>query len=755
MKSEDNIKKRFQKAAAHTNPKIDKAVLEDVLSVYKKSLKFESSGSEPGIWIKIMKSRLTHIAAAAIILTGIFIGAKMILPAGDDAGPMIAEKTETSQEVILDKRSNEAESEREEPLEKALAAETAATLEAELKDVEAMYAVGDVLGLVEMVAKGEWDSKVVAVDYLSAIGDVEAIEALEALVNSTEEAEVVELAHDTIAAIEERLNPAVDAAFYDSVVTGTDLGILVLDKESKQPIADAELRVYYCDEEDCNTVYFPTNVDGFSLLEFDVNGPRYLSIIVTKGGYVPMMFAWRDERVENLGETFSFYMPKGKTIGGIIENEDSNAVASATVSISMYSDESREETWMTIRDHEVVTDPNGRWTCDVFPEEPKSFSVRLSHDDYADTQISINDRQYQYENFYNKQSVLVIKEGVLLEGWVTDIDGKPIEGAEVFTGEDRFDEVPETETDSEGYFAFENFLPDRYSDKIVLTVKAEGYGPGLEVFPKSEGIEPVVISLDGGRTIRGRVVDLEGNPIFEAGVNVERWRGYRSLSWQSETDEDGRFVWNEAPGDEVLIDVHKAEYMRVSEHKCIAGEEEYEFVMHPPLVISGHVVDVDTNEPIQRFTMSPGIQWDSGQISWERDSYSSKVFTEGEYSFTRGHPYPGHLIQIEAEGYLPTSSRVFDSYEGSVTYDFSLQKGTGPGGLVYEPNGSPAGGAEIYVVTANQSLYFENGKPSGSLDNTEWTTTNNDGTFSFQGFLEEPVYKLVVIHEAGFADVEK
>jgi hypothetical protein len=191
-------------------------------------------------------------------------------------------------------------------------------------------------------------------------------------------------------------------------------------------------------------------------------------------------------------------------------------------------------------------------------------------------------------------------------------------------------------------------------------------------------------------------------------------------------------VWNEAPGDEVDIDIYKNGYMRVAEQLFVARDEEYEIVMLPPLVITGSVVDADTNEPIRNFTASPGIRWGSGGIHWETDSFNTKDFTDGKYEFTIGDPYPGHLVRIDAEGYLPAKSRVFDSNEGSVAYDFRLEKGSGPSGIVYASNGSPATGAEIYVVMPHKHLSFENGRPSNRPEDTEWATTDEDGTFSFK-----------------------
>jgi RNA polymerase sigma factor (sigma-70 family) len=539
-------------------------------------------------------------------------------------------------------------------------------------------------------------------------------------------------------------------------------GIYVFDDETRDPIAGAQLRVHYGCGSNYEREQFSTDANGFYLVDFGEIKPSSLHIRVTRAGYVPMAFTWQDEMVENIGKEFSFYLPKGTKVGGIIENEDSKPIPSATVIVSMYTAEGREYPWIRMDDYTMITDANGRWQCDIFPDEPHGFSLKLSHPNYADRRIWVDEPDYKFEDFYSMKSVLIIVEGALLSGWVTDSEGTPIEGASVFTGEDRYDDVPKTTTDSEGRFEFEHFLPQLHRDTVVLTVQAKGYGPELRVVPVHREMEPVIIALGPPHTIRGRVIDVNGEPIGGAGVDADRWyghknlawRGYRSISWRSETDDEGKFVWDEAPADEVDIDIYKNGYMRVAEEVFVAREEEYEIVMLPELVITGSVVDADTNEPIWNFTATPGNWWPNGGIHWGTDRYNTKDFSDGKYELIMSHPYAGHVVRIEAEGYLPAKSRVFDSDEGTVSYDFRLEKGGGPGGIVYEPNGSPAAEAEISVVRPTKNLNFENGIPS-NRPQTEWAVADEDGTFSFKDLLDDSLYKLVVIHDEGFTEVTK
>ncbi|MHC4622967.1 MAG: hypothetical protein ACYS4W_03600 [Planctomycetota bacterium] len=73
MKPKNGIRIRFQRASANTNPQMDKVVLEDVLTAYKKTLGREPTGPEPNIWRIITKSRTTRVAAALLIIIAALI----------------------------------------------------------------------------------------------------------------------------------------------------------------------------------------------------------------------------------------------------------------------------------------------------------------------------------------------------------------------------------------------------------------------------------------------------------------------------------------------------------------------------------------------------------------------------------------------------------------------------------------------------------------------------------------------------------
>ncbi len=103
-----------------------------------------------------------------------------VILSGSDTnnGRTIVKKQNIIQKEVAVETPKEIKIDTEEKLRVTLAAEK---LEAELKDVEQMFAASDVAGLVDMLDKGQWETKVAAANYLATMGDLSAINALENL----------------------------------------------------------------------------------------------------------------------------------------------------------------------------------------------------------------------------------------------------------------------------------------------------------------------------------------------------------------------------------------------------------------------------------------------------------------------------------------------------------------------------------------------------------------------------------------------
>jgi len=521
------------------------------------------------------------------------------------------------------------------------------------------------------------------------------------------------------------------------------IDINVINKQDKKPMDGVELDIRI----DSRKKRKVTDQNGKCRIIFRKGQIDYISIKVSKDGYVPVRKVWRlAEKNIEIPDEYTFSIEPGTSIGGIIKDKQGKPIEGAKVFLLVPGGNETER--VAIRGQEEITDANGRWCCDIVPLELDDVWIRLTHPDYIDDEIYGLTPRPTIEKLRDMTGVMVMKKGLEVTGRVLDMNELPIKGASVAQGSDRFgSNYPSTKTDDEGRFKFTSVRPG----DMVLTVQAKGYSPDLRQITVHEGIEPVEFLLKTGQTIRGRIVDTSGNPVSKAFVAADTWRGHRSLDWRIETDAEGWFQWDDAPADEVIIDMGKQRYMSIRNYSMSASKKEYVITMHPPLRISGKVTDAETGEPIGRFDVLPGVDWGNNQpIYWERRN--AAVFTEGNYEITFDEPQHEHLIRIEADGYIPGISRGFKIDEGDVVFDFKLEKGTGPVGTVFFKNGTPAAGAEVILCTLSQGAYIRDGRNEQKRD-SQYVETKQDGRFSFPPQIGP--FSVVVLHDRGYAEVTR
>jgi len=74
MRSAQNVKKLIKNAAIDSNSEVDEMVLRGLLEELDKSKSTDSAAAQPSIRRTIMKSRITKLTAAAVIIIAVFIG---------------------------------------------------------------------------------------------------------------------------------------------------------------------------------------------------------------------------------------------------------------------------------------------------------------------------------------------------------------------------------------------------------------------------------------------------------------------------------------------------------------------------------------------------------------------------------------------------------------------------------------------------------------------------------------------------------
>lgn len=180
-------------------------------------------------------------------------------------------------------------------------------------------------------------------------------------------------------------------------------------------------------------------------------------------------------------------------------------------------------------------------------------------------------------------TVTVMHKRSVVDGIVTDPQGKPVAGAAV----GQFDGLsgsafPRTKTDQNGHYR----LPPCEAGGYCIAAAAEGYAPDSQWVAVGEGPSTADLRLRKGEMVRIRVVDKQGKPLPDVTVSTfldnENFYGMHLEFATDEpakirqlflTDADGRWTKLWIPGDIVHFGIAKPGFATV-EKKVAAGAPE-------------------------------------------------------------------------------------------------------------------------------------------------------------------------------------
>lgn len=523
--------------------------------------------------------------------------------------------------------------------------------------------------------------------------------------------------------------------------------IIVLDKTSNEPISAAKVNVRIIQDNggDIREEKL-TDENGKCAFEIEDKNIEALRLSVVKNGHTPIQMSLSaSETQQKISTQHTLYLGKGTKIGGLAQDEMGNPIEGVAVSISLQSS-NRNETEI-ISGHEEKTDAKGLWTCDIIPEQPERINIRFIDPNYRTENLNVQSPSPIMQLLREMSHVMIMQSQLNLTGHVLDKNGNPIEGAIVSQGADRRTlYYPSMETDSKGSFVFENIKPG----EMVLTIQAKGYSPDVSRFIVEKQTPPKLFRLEPGHTITGRVIDPNGKPVPDVTLSADTWRLYRSLTWETKTDANGVFVWNDAPADEVMININKRRYIIILDYMIKPSEKEYVITLMPELVIQGTVVDANSGEPVNNFSFYPGVEGGAGQdISWKP---GMKISKRNDYLMRFTYPSNEYYIRIDADGYESEVSRAVSGSEGNIVLDFKLRKLVPVTRTVLSPGGLPLPDAEIMIVT--RQLRVSNGiagaRPSSDKLSVK---TDSAGKFSITPTTDE--YSIVILHDEGYAFIAK
>jgi len=185
------------------------------------------------------------------------------------------------------------------------------------------------------------------------------------------------------------------------------------------------------------------------------------------------------------------------------------------------------------------------------------------------------------------------------------------------------------------------------------------------------------------------------------------------------------------------------------------SEHEIKLTRFQPVMdniqVTGTAVDADTGLPLDTFKVFMS-ELDS-DWAFPPQFYTEAADGKFNVSFKAKSSHPGYRIQIEKEGYLPAVSADLLKKAGNLTLEFQLHKGSGPSGVVLQPSGEPANDATVLLCTSVAGVTIDGPAHVQKGLNTTTYQTQTDATGKFSLAPAVDPQGLIIIHEAGYAEV--
>jgi len=335
-----------------------------------------------------------------------------------------------------------------------------------------------------------------------------------------------------------------------------------------------------------------------------------------------------------------FRLLPGLTVKGRVVDEAGMPVEGASVL-----------TFFSMRYKTVESDAKGRFVLDYLDRARPSHSLYARKKGYVEARMRVETvvLQESYE--------LVMKRGVRVHGRVTNKNGAPVAGAQVYIG---FDPSAYNRLDcvsaEDGSFVFPNVA----AGKQDLVTEAPGYATALQNFEIPEDrAQPVRmdVRLEDGRKVSGVIVDSKGVPLARIGVHARIYApgspmGGRYIGDSARTNDKGEFELVDMRPGWITIESYGTGFIRHEEKGVKTGGKPVRIQMQRSAGLAGRVVHGGTGEPLDRFRVrivtGGGGGW---SVTWSREGVAF-VDTDGYWTTGRMNLQPDSkfVMEISAPG---------------------------------------------------------------------------------------------------------
>lgn len=307
---------------------------------------------------------------------------------------------------------------------------------------------------------------------------------------------------------------------------------------------------------------------------------------------------------------------------------------------------------------------------------------------------------------------IVLTPGARLAGRVIDARSHPVPDAEIFLlsspprGFEIADSLrgrkPQVTSDKEGRFEIMDLA--RGVPQYLVT-RADGYLISLLNGVRAPQEKPIVVRLQRGAALSGRVVDEEERPVEGAHVDLT-WLALltenpkprpvgKPVVRSAVTDADGRFEIKDSPEGPVTLDVAAQGFISLSEVEAEVPwkdpSHELVLVLTRGSSLAGRITTT-AGEPVERARVSVkgGAAWSDAEGLYRIDSVREGV--QEVKVFQPDYPPLERELKIEP---------------GENSRDFVLEAGTEVSGRAVDPAGAPVAGARVTLEATRRFGRFD------------------------------------------------
>ncbi len=516
--------------------------------------------------------------------------------------------------------------------------------------------------------------------------------------------------------------------------------------ENGKPLANVPVQANFFTEDDWEGHDVVTDAQGFARIP-QPNHPeqpiRGMNLWVVSPNHPPRVVRWNQY---NIPVEYTFKLTPGKALSGLVINEKGQPVANTQVRIQGpgVQGDHDEEIQFHGRLNKMITDANGRWSCNFIPPDFKELRMILTHTNYAVTEKTLS-----LPAAFSEENRITLARANTIMGRVFTDTGEPVAGARIREVHNFGWRKAETKTDSEGNFILQGLR----TGSTLIVVQADGRAPDGNTVDISGDVNGMEFRLKKGNRFSGRVIDQAGQPVLnvEVGIGSDN-QGLKKVEFETHTDAQGRFEWNSGPDEALLFYVRGKGVRFVHDLNLGPGEHEIKVVREESdhILITGKVVDAKTGQPISEFHITIGEEWNGDMVNWTSLGTDGHA---GEFKLPIGKParYPRFVLQATAPGYFPTLSSNLTMEGGDQTIELRMPKGAPLAGTVVFSDGKPVSGTPVFLCGAHSAPYMD--KPGQVQNDMEGysTTTGTNGAFRLNPIAQQ--HSVVIVHPDGYLEI--